>query len=344
MQIKIYDKYLYPITTLFKSDFTDLTCEVNLDSSGYGEFIVRVDNTKINTTALQMYNRVKFYENESCKFYGYITDLTVSLNTIKVRAITISALLKNRLAVNVSNGISVAQAISNVINSMNTIDPTGISLGAINISGTVTNKTYTNGETVEYVLKDLIGDNQMFIDQEGKLNIDSLVGDDLSDTVLFRYDTRMVNNSNLASFSVNVSGGDILTRILARDRNSLTSQVDNESLISTYGIIEKQITYYNDSGVTAINQTAQKDFQDRKFAPDISLSPDVDDNFEVGDVVSIHLYNGFIELRDNLQVQTKTIEYKGDLKFIKVKLNDNEKTILDIIKEHATKINQLELL
>lgn len=330
------------LTILSQINFEGLTYENDLNSDGYCEFTCRSDDPRLTPSIVAMNNRVKIYEGSTCVFFGIINNNSYNLNTIKIRAISVSSILKDRIAGGFTAGASYPTVIGQILTTMNSLENTGITLGTVALAGTVS-KTYTGSETVEYVLKDLIGaNNQLYINPLGVLNVAPILGNDLSSTVVFKYDIRQIENSNLINFLVTENGQDIVTRILAKDNGAGAVVVDNPTLQALYGKVERVINYYSVSGVPALTIEANKDFLAPAFTPDITLSPKVLDNFNVGDTVGVKLYNKFVNIDTKYQILQKTVTYIGTQKQIKVKLNNNSKDLLDYIKEQAKQITQLQ--
>lgn len=340
MQVKIYDYNNTPITTLNALDFEALEYENQIDGDGFCEFTCRNDNPKLTQNSVEMYNRVRIYEGSTCKFSGYISDNAYSLNTVKIRAVSLSNLLKKRLnSMSVING-DIATMITQLINNMNAYDPTGISIGGITLNYNV-NKTY-GADTLEYVISDLKGNAQMYIDPLGKLYIKDIIGEDKSNTVRFNYDTRKIQASNLLSFSVKEDGENITTEVVGKDNSNNSVVVQNSSLKAKYGVIQALKTYSTVSGTQALTIEAEKDLADRTFSPELSLKPDINDNFDVGDIVKVRIYNKFIDVDTNYQILVKSVKYIGSQKQIKIKVNDKVKSILDVLKAQEDRIRQLE--
>lgn len=344
MQIKIYDFNLTPLTVLQNIDVNDVVYENQLNGDGYCEFTVSALNPKLDRNKIEMYNRVKIYEGEKCVFYGFITDNNYTLNTISIRCVSLSNIMKKKLiSTNTASG-SIATNITNLITSMNLYENTGISLGEITITGNV-EKTY-NTDTVEYVLNDLIGNAQNYIDTDGKLHVKDVYGTDKTSSVILEYDTRRIVKANLNNFIVKESAEPIFTEIVGRDNFTTVTVVQNASFVASYGKLQAQKLYSNVNGQGAglpyLVAEAQKDLSDRSFSPELSISPKVEDTFDVGDIVRVKLYNNFIDIDTSYQILVKTVNYIGNQKIIKIRVNDKQKTIIDLFNSQQKRITQLE--
>lgn len=339
--IKLYTFNGTPITNLRQDSYESLVVETSIGNDGFCEFSVRADNSLITPDSIKMFTRVKVFEGAKCVFFGYITENNYDLQVVKIKAVSISAILKEKIAGSFTAGATYATVIGQIITAMNALGDTGISVGTISMAGTVI-KTYSNKDTVDYVLKDLLGSYQMYIDPDGLLQVAQVVGVDRSASVVFKYDIRQIENSSLVNFSVRESGQGIVTRVLAMDNASGQTLVNDATLQAKYGVIDAVKTYYSVAGVPALLVEGQRDIQDRTYTPDITLSPKVADTFNVGDTVSVIIYNKFVNINTKYQILQKTVAYMGTQKQIKVKLNDNSKDFLDYIKEQDKRITQLQ--
>jgi len=340
MQIRIYDYNLTPLTTLNLKDVEGLEYENQISGDGSCEFSCRVDNSKITPNSIEMNNKIKIFEGSVCKFYGVILENSYDLNVIKVRCVSLSNLLKKRVnPINSVNG-TISSVITDIINAVNAYSDTGIRIGTITLTGSIV-KSYNN-DTLDYVLSDLIGNSQMYIDTEGKLHISEVYGTDKTESITFRYDIRQIQASNLNNFIVKESGQSIYSEIIGRDNNNNSIVVQNPLYIAKYGVLTGVKSYSNVNGNPYLQNEAEKDLSDRTFSPELSLSPKVEDTFDVGDIVRVKLYNKFIDIDTSYQILVKTVRYIGTQKTIKVKVNDKQKSILDLMAEQTKRITQLE--
>lgn len=340
MQIRIYDQNLNNLTTLLLKDVEGLEYENQISGDGYCEFTTRVDNEKITPETIEVYNRVKIFEGSECKFFGFILENSYDLNTIKVRCVSLSNLLKKRLnPVNSVNG-DISTIISNILTQANSYHNTGITLGSCSLTGSIV-KTY-NQDTLDYVLSDLIGTSQMYINPKGELHIAPVLGTDRSSEITLRYDIRQIQASNLNNFIVKESGQGVYTEIVGRDNYNNQVLVQNPSYIAKFGVLTGVKSYSNVNGNPYLTQEAQKDLSDRTYSPELALNPKIQDTFDVGDIVRVKLYNKFIDIDTNYQILVKTVKYIGTQKTIKIKINDKQKSILDLLAEQNNRITQLE--
>lgn len=344
MQIRLYTKSLNPLTTLLASDVESVEFTDKLEGDGSASFVVRADSSKINHNAILPYNRVKIFEGGVCVFFGYLTQNDYTLSTITIHANSIGYLLKNRLVGSsfVASG-TISSILSTMLSTVNSADDTGITLGDVDASlTTVYNKTYTDGNDFDYIVGDLLGDAiQWRVDANGKIQVAPLLGNDLSATVKLKYDIRQVENSNITNFSVKESGQRILTKIIAK-RTGGSTIVTDSALLAKYGLIEDTKTYQYVNDNTQLADKATRDLQDVTYTPDVTLSPTVEDNFSVCDILGVRLYNGFIDVATSYQILEKSVAYIGVEKTIKVKLNDKDKSLIDILIEDKKRLKLLE--
>lgn len=344
MQVRIYTKDLTVITTLLQKDVESVEFTDKLEGDGSGSFVVRADNSKITASALKLYNRVKFFEDGVCKFYGFITENNYDLNTISIKLFSIGYLLKNRTLGGsyVATG-TISTILTNMLSTVNTANPTGISLGTVDSSLTTSySKTYDSGNDFDYIVKDLLGDTAQYrVDENGLIQVAVLLGTDKSSTVRLRYDVNQIESANITSFKVKESGQNILTEILAK-RTGGSVVVSDTDLQTEYGLIQTTKTYQYVSDNTQLTAKATLDLKGAIYSPEITLSPTVLDNFSVCDILGVRLYNKFIDIATSYQVLEKSVSYIGTEKTIRIKLNEKQKDLIDILLDQKQRIKLLE--
>lgn len=343
MQVKIYTKNMATLTTLLTNDVESLEFIDKKDGDGSGSFVIRADTQKVTKANIQMYNRIKIFEGDVCKFYGFISEISYSLNTIKISFFSIGILLKNRTLGSSYNAVgTISSILTNMLSMMNTASDTGISIGNIVDDGLTYSKVYDSGNSFDYIVRDLIGvDKQFRVDQNGLIQLAPVLGNDLSNNLKIKYNINQVANSNITNFSVKESGQSVITEMLAK-RTGGEVVVTNPTLVSKYGLLQATKTYeyvYNDTDLTT---RATKDLRETLFTPDITLAPNFPDTFEVLDFLGIAIYNKFIDIKEKYQVLEKQYTCLGREKTIRIKLNDSQKNLIEILLEQKERIKLLE--
>lgn len=344
MQIKLYNKSLTPLTTLFQSELESVSFTNSLFSSGSATFLLRADNIKLNPTVLTVFNRVKIFEGSVCVFYGFITQNEYTLDTVQVNCLDIAQILQNRTAGGsfAASG-SMANSIGLLLTQVNSLESTGITLGQVTgIAGTYT-QTWNSGESVKDILDNLLEGYQYYIDQDGKLNANLILGNDLSKQTVFRYDTKQLQIANLATFKVTESSSDLLSKITALNDNVYPVQtLTSSSLIAKHGIVETTKKYYKVYSPAEITAKATADLKGASYTPELTLLPSIKDSFSVTDFVGIRLFNNLIDISASYQIIEKSVTFIGGDKRISVKLNDKQRNLLDLLLEQKKKVKLLE--
>ena len=132
MQVKIYTKDLVILTTLLSIDVEALEYNDRLNGDGTATFIIQASSSKATQATLAMYNLVKIYDGAVCRFFGFISDVTYTLTTVKVSLNSIGYLLKNRTLGNTYTvNDTLPNIVANMVSQLNSSSFTGISIGNI---------------------------------------------------------------------------------------------------------------------------------------------------------------------------------------------------------------------
>lgn len=340
MIVKIQKHNGIGITTLVNNDVESLSYTKVLNGVGSMEFTVRVDNSKINATSIRTYNRVVL-EDDGVKFSGFISETNINLETITVRCLGLMAILKVRiapLAYNLSG--SVNSVVEQLIDKANQDENTGIIKGDLAGAGTISREL--NGDTIYDAIDDCVsgtGNQWRFNHNDGTVDIKPLIGFNLQDKIVLRYDTRIIQLSNIAGFQVSDKGDSVTTVAYGRT-DSTNDSVEDATLIDKYGRIEKNKAYRTISNADLESQL-YSELSESEYSPELVLLPSVPDTFDVGDILGVKLYNKVIDIDTAYQVLEKEVSYSGDSKIIKIKINKKQTDILDIIKKHEKDIRSL---
>jgi len=341
MIIKISDHNNIGITSLFLTDFEALSYTKELNGIGSMSFIVRVDNLKITQESLRAFNRVEFTENSKVRFNGFISQVDIGLETIQVKVVGLLGILKVRVSdFNGTLNGTLNDCVQQMIDKANSVEDTLIRTGDLAGTGNV-NRT-TNGDDIYSILDDMVSgnSNQFVFNHETKeLSVRPLVGQNLSNDVILRYDTRIIQLSNLSAFSV-TDKSDAVTTVAYGRVGSSNLSTDDSALIGKYGRIERNKSYRALDNSALADQLASE-LSESEYSPEFTLAPSVEDNFDVGDILGIKLYNRIIDVDTVFQVLEKQVDYAGSEKAIRIRVNKKQTDLLDIIKRHEKQINSL---
>ena len=122
--------------------------------------------------------------------------------------------------------------------------------------------------------------------------------------------------------------------------NSTKNSVQENDLIDQYGRVEKNTAYRTIATGDLVTQLTSE-LSGSELLPELILLPSLPDNFDVGDILGIKIYNKIIDIDTGYQVLEKEVIYSGDDKVIKIKINKTQTDILDIIKQHSKDIQAL---
>jgi len=341
--IKLYDKDFTTLTTLTEVDFTSLSYRRTLREIGDCEFTVRLDREKVTDANLKLYNRIEVHDEGVVKFVGVIVHRNVRIDTAEIRCRELTYVLKRRImgaSYSVSGDISAV--VPSLLSTVNAADDTGISIG--DVTGAIGNVNTTfNRASAFDILKQITNatGNQYRLESDRTLKIGASVGDDVGDTVIFRYNTSMVSASNILKFRVEEDGDDIVTKVYGKS-DTLTSTQEDSGLSTSYGVLEKYRDFRVVNTQTVLDNFTLAEVKDKVYSPDIELSPNVEDTFDVGDTVRIVLKNSLINIDDRFLVIEKRVQYKGDQKMLSVRINDLPNDLAEKLSERDRRLELLE--
>jgi len=340
--IKIYDKDYNELTTLSSEDFTSLSHTNGFGEIGSADFTVMLASDKVNTTSMRKFNRIEIISDKEVKWSGIILDLKIQLDTAQIRCRELEFILKRRIlgASYVAND-SIADIAEDILTTINAVENTGITLGDVSGATGTINTTFKYANAYEVLAQITKASGYQFrVNEARQLVIASVLGTDLSESVVMKYNQNQISASNILQFRVDDNGDNIVTKSLGKSA-SLTSAKENATLKSKFGVLEK----FRDFRV-ANSQQVLDDFTDaeilgEQYSPQIDLNPSAPDNFTVGDTVKVVLKNALVDINDNFQVLEKTVQYIGTQKRIKVRINELP---YDLAKRLADRDSRLDLL
>ncbi len=346
MQVKIYTNNFIPLTTLTTLtaiDVEQVQYTDTRDGDGTASFQIRADTKKVTKENIQVHNVVKIFDDGVLVFNGYITQVKYNINTLSINLVSIGYKLKNR-QLGVSDALSgtLSYIVNQLLTATNTASQTGISIGSIEDDGTVYSKMFDAGQNIDQIIRDLIGaDMQFRVDVNGKIQIATLLGRDLSTTHKLKYNSNQVENSNITNFDVKETSSSIITHILAKRTGSYVI-VNDAELQEKYGLVQTTKTYSSALDNITLERDARKDLKGTLFTPELTLAPNFPDTFDVCDILGVAIYNKFIDIKEKYQVVEKSVTFIGTEKQIKIKLNDQQKNLGEILLDQKERIKLLE--
>lgn len=340
--IRIYNKSFTKLVTLTEPDFTALTYRRTKGEIGDATFTVNLNRGKMNETNLNLYNRIQVYEDGVVKFTGIITQKIVRLDTAEIRCRELVYIFKKRLVGSAySLSGSVNDMVAQLITDINATEATGITAGSMTGVGNV-NLTFNNADawTVLRQLCEATG-NQFEMNASREIVVAPMIGTDKSSTVLFRYNVDQVANANLLNFEIEDDGENIITKAHGKS-DAFTSEEDDAGLQSSFGILEKYTDFRVVNTQIVLDEFTASELSDRIYSPKLTLKPNVEDNFEVGDLVRIKLKNPLVNINDSFQVLEKRVKYVGSQKQIDVRINDLPNYLVQKLADRDKRLELLE--
>ncbi len=346
MRIKIYDKTFTPLTTLFvsssTSDFNDLNYKTQVDGVGDASFVVRLDNAKVTTANMKHYNRVEIMDDDNTvRWVGVIVEKTIGINIMTVKCYGLAHILDKRVTGDAEVHTGPANTeIGELLTSANATEDTGITAGTMDVT-TAVNLTFNKGKVLSSIksIVDSVG-AQYKVGPDRKLYVQDVVGQDLSGSVIFRFEKLLPEFTNILQFQVTDDGKPIISQSHGKS-NTLTSVQDDVVIHAEFGLLEEFKNFSEINDQTTLDNATANNNQTSGLSPAIALRPDMTDNFDAGDVVRVILNNGFINIDTDYQILEKSVQIVNAQKKIIVRLNLEVK---DFIQDLRKMRENLELL
>lgn len=343
LTITIYDKSMTPLTTLTEVEVENVKYRRVFEGIGDCSFTVKTKGGKVNATNFEMLNRVAIKVDNVVRFTGVIMLKDIKLDTVDVRCKEAIYVLQNRLVDTnyVANG-TVSQEIADLLTAINTLDDTKITAGDLADAIGSVNATFNRANALD-VLTDIvsISGNEYRFNPDQSIDVKENVGNDLSASVIFRYETDLVEASNIVQFNVTEDGEAIVTRSYGKSGGFSSTQED-AALKAKYGVVEKYRDFRVANTSAVLDDFTAAEIADKSYAPAIDLNPDTPDNFDAGDSVKVIVKNALVSIDDVFKVREKVVEYIGNQTRIKVNINDLPNDLETLMRERDRRLDLLE--
>lgn len=342
IQIKIYNKAFVPITTFNVGEYGALQYRKTLRQIGDCSFTLDSDNTKITPASIRNYNRIEVSVDGIVEWVGYIVSKTITLNIVTIQCKELIGILGKRLtpdAYTLSG--NAGAAVGTLLAMINAGDPTGITMGATDISTSI-NMTFNQQDALSVLqnIADNVG-GQFIVNNDRTLDFKSTLGEDVSSTVRLEYSVLRPQQANITKFEVSDNGENIVTKSYGA-ATGITSAQDDLTLQGLYGILEKFNLFSQANSQPNLDALTASKLTDTLYSPNVTLNPGEGDNFNICDIVGVYIQNDLIDIDDSFQVLEKSVKIKSGQKEIAIKINQLPQDIVNDIKELQKKVGVLE--
>lgn len=343
--IKIYNlDYSNQLTTLTEKDFNELNFGKRLGEIGDCMFLVNLNKDKITQETIKLYNRIEVIGENGVEFNGIITKINSELEVANVRCRELIYILKKKLTPdNYTLADTVENSLSKLLTDLNNLEDTGMTVG--DLSGAVgeVDNNY-NHRTAFQVLKEITRGtgNQFRLDNNRALQVASEVGEDKSEEVILRYEKNIPQAATITEFNVEENGEEIVSKAYG-EADPLVKTSEDASLIAEYGTLESYTNFRVIKKQSILDDFTDKELQDKRYSPRLTISPDYKKQFEVGDVIKLILKNDLIDINDTFQVTEKMVNYKGGgQETIRIRVNDIPDYLAEKLAERERRLQLLE--
>lgn len=347
--VNIYDNQFggeenKPLVRLFERDVTGVVYENSINQVGYAQFNLSLENSKTTSDILEHYNRVEIVIDKVVKFTGYINYKRVINNTVSVRCKSLVGILQKRVLGNFFhlNG-SADDFLRDLLNSVNNHQDTGIKIGKLN-TGKSVNKGFQD-VTILGIIQNITRtlNAQFDVNTKREFNFRQFTGEDLTKSVVFKHDYIRPETNNLATVEFEDDGEKIVTAVVSRTSDGLSSGFENTPNRQRYGLLEKFLNLSGSFSQDDLDQTTQSFLEGNIYTVSLSIRPDEPDVFDVGDFVRVFIRNRLTTIDRNYQVLKKVVQYNGDGQLIRnVSLGALERGFIDEVSNINKRVDSVE--
>jgi len=355
--IKLYtNDFASNLTNLFHSyDFYDFQWRVEINKAGSMEFVIPVNHEKATATNLALFNKVIVEKDGIGKFIGYIENLQVDTEEIQVKCVGMLGFFEKRLYTASISSADIDTTMFAILTATNSAGATGISNGtSTGVSGAITSMDFSRSSVLDAWQKIAnFGDIEFEIDTDRNFNLYTEMGVDKSDSIFLRYNTTQLPTATILEFDVEVDGGDMANSVTGiRDGGSTASKTDATS-IAAYGLLEESKNFAQTANATDLETETQNYLDTSKnefYSPKITLNPNyiTESDIDLGDTVSVQLFNGFINVDLEERIIKKTVSVGEDgmetvsLELLPTTTNKLPSTFLDDIVDLEKRLKLVE--
>lgn len=343
MQIRLFDRSMVPLTVLFAGDYNDLTYRDVLMDIGDASFTMRLDNSKATSANLGHYNIIEICEEDGTpRWVGLIIKKTVTLSTVAVSCYSLAHILSKRLtAAADAKNAAAGSIVNSLLATTNATEATNILVGDINLATNV-QITFDRSSIFDAInnVKDA-SSGQWKINPDRTLDFKAQIGEDLSASVIIQYQIGLIASANIMTFSVDDDGTSIITKTYGKSDPLSSTQTDT-ALHTEFGLLEATKNFRELDNQTSLDNVTANSNNGSSFSPTLDLLPTIEDNFEIGDLISVKLSNGMIDIDDVFQITEKTVDVQnGKQKAINIKIISN---VSDFFKQIRDMRKSLDLI
>ena len=341
--------------------------EINqkLNDFGSASFFLPFNSPYATPAIIRQLNRVDIYEQEDATetkiFEGVIRGYEANFEGVTVNIANFLYLFSLRTLFSTgytASSEAVNTTLTNILNTLNTTDDTGITLDTTDILTTVVNKEYERGDNFASILQDLaVATEGEFQVLDKKLQFKATIGTDRTtigtpEFRQFRFDIDNPSSNNINRGNVAIDSKDFANAVLGKSGTNYSEKTDATS-ISSYGRIEvtKSFTESDATGLPVQTQNFLDLAKDLQQFPKIepSTADLLFQSVNVGDVVSIFINTGsdLFEFDGNFKIVRKTLR-RTDLAVPRIDLEFSEnavsdKDLTDLFNDLTKRVGILEL-
>jgi len=195
--------------------------------------------------------------------------------------------------------------LTNTLTHINSGDDTGIDNGIYTTSASIVDNVEMTDITGLSALEKVAGyDNlNLFIDENAKLNASKEVGTNKTGSIVFRFVSSQVVNSNLLEYEVDIDGKDMANYVRGKS-TGIAKNLSDSASIAEWGRLDAVENFDGTKGLADLEKETQTYLDNHKSEigiPSIKPNPlKVDsDSYDIGDTVKVIIINGFINIDRN---------------------------------------------
>lgn len=317
----------------------DLSFKLTLGKKNTANFVLPISHPRAENATFKKHNRVVIYRvnpkdqtDVRPVWSGYIEAMRmVDENTLEVGCKGMLDLLDKRAVTrsftNWQGGAAVFELLNNEVNSA---DDTGIQQGDTDVT-TIFSHDFAGMKAYKAMGKIAEATGaEIDVDPDFKLHFKTQIGEDKTDTVIFRYLKNLQIANSIDKFTLLQESKELFNKVICYGKDQLISSIQEDTVsINEYGLLEKVRHFTQIEDQATLDQTAEELLafhEPVKEIPTITPKKEKIDFFDygIGDRVRVIIKQGILDFDQTHRILEISV---------KVGRNNDEKIDLKIAEE-----------
>lgn len=353
--IKIYNHKYEPITTIYTPEIFNIVFTDKLNEGGTLDFAMYALTKKATEEALQLFNRVELFVDNSIVWSGFISLPKLGRDTHQISCRGLLDIFDDYFIEYKDYQLPsyVGDVVASLLLQANNQYNSYVKQG--NINGLSPYNKKVSYSSILSCWKDAVKSDNANIwitPQDRKLHCQIERGSDKSADIFLRYNYNLISAGNIKdNFSVINNGNDYANKLLGQS-DSRIYITQNDSEISKYGVHAKVINYgkVDDNTLFAKTKNDLNNAINNIRVESVEILPKTIENssIEVGDIVTVDILNENYKIKEPYKISEKTVKIEStneltiSLKLTKKVSNKASVSLVDYFNDITKRVSNLE--